>query len=413
MKRFFTVWAVILWTAGAAIAAEMPDYSYGMNLTGEFSADEVYKFPIPLKVYEKVTDKNLSDIALFNSAGEKVPFTLVRPKPSSYTTPADTSIVFDKDTYERDNKTYIRSLLSDIAGISGDVKEIRFLFDEKKDFNGKVNIAYSTGDLGRFNSIAYDITLAKLGRITQDKAGISRMNEGAVYIKISGDHAALDAITGAILSFRAEPVYDRIEKAILSGVLNKTDNILDFKLTGYYPVEFISLKVSEAYLFNEVRINTAEQDNQTDLLRGFFGNYSVLKGVSGYPGNDIRTKRIRIEFEDPFPADSAANFYWRADEAVFIAKGDAPFTLAFGNISEKGKSAATYEELAKLSDEAAGVELSDVEFIIAGEAALIPPPEESHTARRAVLLGFMFLTVLLVSGAAIRLLVKNSGKQSG
>jgi hypothetical protein len=411
MKRFFTVLAVILWT-GAAIPAEMSDYSYGMSLTGEFSADNVYKFPIPLAVYSKVTDKNLSDIALFNSAGEKVPFTLVRPKPSSYTTPADAPIVFDKDTYERDNKTYIRSLLSDISGISGSVKEIRFLFDEGKDFSGKVAIAYSTGDLGRFNSIAYDITLAKLGRITQDKAGISYMDEGAVYLKISGDHAALDAISGAVFSFRAEPVYDRIEKVILNGVLNKTDNILDFKLTGYYPVEFISLKTAEAYLFKEVRINTAEEDNQTDTIRGILGNYSVLKGVSGYSGNDVRTKRIRIKFEDPFPADSMASFYWQADEAVFIAKGDAPFTLAFGNISEKGKPAATYEELAKRSDEAVNVELSDVEFIIAGEAALIPPPEESHTARRVALLGFMFLTVLLVSGAAIRLLVKNSGKQS-
>jgi hypothetical protein len=413
MKRFFTVWLLILFAAGWAVSAEMSGYSYGMNLTGEFSADKVYKFPIPLAVYSKVTDKNLSDIALFNSAGEKVPFTLVRPKPSSYTTPPDAPIVFDKDTYERDNKTYIRSLLSDISGISGSVKEIRFLFDEGKDFSGKVAVAYSTGDLGRFNSIAYDITLAKLGRITQDKAGVSYMDDGTVYLKISGDHAALDAISGAILSFRAEPVYDRIEKAILNGTLNKTDNILDFKLTGYYPVDFISLTAAEAYLFKEVRINTAEQDNQTDTIRGIFGNYSVLKGVSGYSGNDVRTKRIRIKFEDPFPANSAANFYWQADEAVFIAIGDAPFTLAFGNISEKGKPAATYEELAKRSDEAVGVELSDVEFIIAGESALIPPPEESHTARRALLLGFMFLTVVAVSGAAVRLLVKNSTKQNG
>ncbi|MDR2400970.1 MAG: DUF3999 domain-containing protein [Deferribacteraceae bacterium] len=397
---------LILLMSGAVFATEQSEYGFGANVEGEFNADGVYVFSVPLQVYERVTDRKLSDIALFNSAGERVPFTLVRPKPSSYTAPADEQITFEKEKYESDNKTYIKHLIADINELSGTVSKLRFLYNGN-DFSGKISIYYSTGDLGNFSTAAYSVTLAKLGNIIQDSADVSNIPKNATYLRLTGDFAALDAISGAVISFKAEPVYDRIEKMILNGS-PIDDRLLDFKLPGYFPVEFISLKTAEAYLFKEVAINTAELDNQSAVHYKQLTDYSVVKGISGYFGENARTRRIRIAFEDPLPAETAANFYWRADELIFIAKGDAPFTLVYGNIAEKGKSSVSYEELAKRSGEAVRTELSSGEIVFAGESALISPPEEKRTARKAALLAFMVLVVLIVSAVSVRLLIKGS-----
>jgi hypothetical protein len=409
MRSLFTVLS-LLFMAGVAFSAEMKDYAYGIIIDGEFEADGVYKFPVPLRVYERAADSELSDIALFNSAGEKVPFTAVRPKPSYYTAPDDESIVFYKETYERDNKTLIKHLIADINGVSGNIKDIRFIFNDTPDFSGRISISYSTGDLGNFSTAAYDVTLAKLGGIIQDTAE-ARVPEKARYLRLTGDQSALSSIGGATISFKPEPVYERIEKVVLDGVLDKEKNILDFKLTGVYPVEFISLKTPEAYLYKEAELNISERDNSTRFSYVSYTDYPIIKGISGYSAGNSRTRRIRISFDEPLSDAVAANFYWRADEIIFIAKGSAPFTLAYGNISEKGKPVASYDELAKRSSEAKPLELSDNEFVLSGESALTLPPEETHTLRRAILFGSMFLVVLVISAITIRLLIKS--KDSG
>jgi hypothetical protein len=410
MRNIFIIPLSILFMAAAAISAEMKDYAYGINIDGELEVDGVYKFPIPLRVYERAADSELSDIALFNSAGEKIPFTTVRPKPSYYTAPDNESVTFYKETYEHDNKTLIKHLIADINGFSGNIKDIRFIFNKTPDFSGRISISYSTGDLGNFSTAAYDITLAKLGGIIQDTAE-TRVPEKAKYLRLTGDQSALSAIGGAAISFKPEPVYERIEKIILDGVLDKEKNILDFKLTGVYPVEFISLKTPEAYLYKEVELNTAERDNSTRGSYVSYKDYPIIKGISGYSTGNTRTRRIRIIFDEPLSEAVAANFYWRSDEIIFIAKGSAPFTLAYGNISEKGKPVASYDELAKRSSEAETLELSDNEFVLSGESALTLPPEETHTLRRAILFGSMFLVVLVISAITVRLLIKS--KDSG
>jgi hypothetical protein len=132
--------------------------------------------------------------------------------------------------------------------------------------------------------------------------------------------------------------------------------------------------------------------------------------VNGYSGGQARTKRIRLTAADPFPENTSANFYWRADDLIFIAKGEAPYIIAYGNIAEKNNAGAGYRELAKRADEASRVNEMGAEFVLAGEKALIPTPEETHTARKVVLIAFMFAVVIFVSGAAVRLLIKGNNK---
>ncbi|MDR2105158.1 MAG: DUF3999 domain-containing protein [Deferribacteraceae bacterium] len=407
MRIITAVLLVFFLALNAAFSSEMPDYAYGIKVEGSFNEDGVYKFSIPIEVYERATDSKLSDIAIFNASGEKVPFSIARPVPNSYMQPEDAEIIFYKETYEKDNKTYIKHLIANIGSLSGSIKSIRFSFDHLKDFTGDVTISYSLGDIGDFRTALYNGTLAKLGDILQDNIEISQIPEKAKFLKIVGNNAALEAITGAVLTFKRQAVYDRVEKVILMGKVGD-NNQLDFGLTGYYPVEFISLRAPEAYLYRAVVINTAEKDNSSNTTQPQLDAYPILREVSGYPINNARTRRIRIKFDDPPPTDASANFYWRADDLIFMAKGAAPFTLAYGNISEKGKPAAAYEQLAKTSNTAERIEFPIKEFVIAGESALIAPPEEKHTVRKVVLLSVMSLVVLLVSAIAVRLLIKGA-----
>jgi hypothetical protein len=405
MRSFFIFSALFFLISTAVSPAEMPEYGYGINIDGDFEPDGVYVFPIPIKVYERAADAALGDVAVFNAAGERVPSALTRPKPT-YIDPADIRILFYKETYERDNKTYIKHLVADIDNISGVIETVRFLFNDRGDFSGRISIDYSTGDLGNF--IQSDaITLAKLGEIIQDTAMISHIPGNAKYLRLTGDQTALSSISGGVLSFKPEPVYDKIEKVILNGTLDKENNALDFKLTGVYPLEFISLNTPEAYLYTDASLYTGGKAGGERHIYLGLRDYAVIKGVLGYPVDDLRTRQLKILFGEPVSRELAANFYWRADELIFIAKGPPPFTLAYGNISEKGKPTVNYEELAKRSGEAFRLEVSGDELTIAGESALIPPAEETHIVRRTVLLGFMVLTALLVSAIAIRLLIKS------
>ena len=99
---------------------------------------------------------------------------------------------------------------------------------------------------------------------------------------------------------------------------------------------------------------------------------------------------------------------WRPDELVFVARGDAPFTLAYGS-ARVGKAPPTSASLRELaSDGSQSIEPSDDvslgdPFPLGGESALAPPRVSDW--KRVVLwcaLGLASIVLVLTARAALR-----------
>ena len=92
--RFYFLAAILLLVPSMAAAGPRPtDFAYGIPLSLP-EGGAVYRFTLPLEVYETVTRNDLADIRVFNGADSEVPHVLKQPKTNEMNTEVTKALPF-------------------------------------------------------------------------------------------------------------------------------------------------------------------------------------------------------------------------------------------------------------------------------------------------------------------------------
>jgi hypothetical protein len=364
---------LLLGSPAAEAQAQTPvpvpqDFAFGLTVTTTQVA-AAYRFPLPLAVYQTSFRDDLGDLRMFNARGAVVPFSLSRltAQAHSHKPPvalplfplrAGSHLVIDGihvtidsprsainlqtrnggavamtvDQYILDARTLDAPISALVLGWS----------DAAADYSGRVRIEASD-DLGSWRAVVAAAPIANLHAngqtLTENRIVLA--TTVAKYYRLTwlGSAPAFE-----LTSAQAEPT-DSIEEPVRSAleVLGKPDpaNPTDylFDLDARTPVSRMNLLLPEANTIVDVELSSrrSSKDPWHYVIRAPFYRLKTPDAESQnapleIPVDADRYWRARIS-RNPIPPQTSLRLRveWIPNELTFLAQGQGPFLLAYGN----------------------------------------------------------------------------------
>jgi hypothetical protein len=418
------------------------DFAYGVDAvtTGDAAG---YRVSVPLIVYQKVLRPDLADVRVFNGRGRIVPHSIERP--TSVTTVqgtlkplplfpvrGDSSKALDSvritiesggtrlaaQAGDRDVSTSaVTSYVLDGRALSAPIAAFELTWPEDApDFAGRLRIEGSE-DLGNWYTVVDAAPIANL------RAGQTRLIERRV--EVAGVRAKFWRLSwnGAaapfeIVSVTAEPARDRIDVA-RETVAAKGRRVegkpgeFEFDLGAQLPADRVNLELPERNTIVGVALfsRASPRASWRPVIRsGFYrlrssdaGGEDRTNGAVTIPTNTDRYWLARVDGTAGGLGDGEPSLRvgWLPHEIVFLARGEPPYTLAFG-------SGAARVPLGSMRSIPSGATILRASFgetrTLGGESRLRPVvPEKGFPVKAAVLWATLVLGVLLLGWMAYRL----------
>jgi len=379
MKSSRLVLALVFITGYALASPRLEDfaYHYTINTPG---AGAIYQLPLPEAVYAKVVQPDLSDIAVFNANLETVPYAFRRAiQPEPVTPAAVTLPVFPiSSTQPQLPRSLTLKLLSDFHGTVIELQQQNgnppervtdYLVDTsklkhaiktleidwqkgKESFITRVRVETSD-DLSHWQELVSDAALAHLtyaGNIlTRNTIEIPRKQ--GKYLKIhwpaGSDGTSIQSVRAQFFASDGAPTWQhniypgkRADSAQSPG--------FDYEIPAYLPIRQVRVNLEQTNSLLQGAIYSRSAENQPWRLQNRGLYYRLQFPATKLDSPAIRipltTDRFwRIEYDrdrSSLGADiPALEFGWQPDQLVFLARGEAPFTLAYGSARVKTRQA--------------------------------------------------------------------------
>jgi Protein of unknown function (DUF3999) len=431
----------------AAAAAAPPlgpeDFAYGMPIVVSEEAT-AYRFAIPLDVYRGVADEGLADIRVFNAQGEVVPYAVrERDAPPAAPPPAQALPLFplhreshlvidgvhltidspDSSVHlqtQRDHGTAgatAEQYVIDGRGLSLAVAALELDWpDTAAEFSGRMRVDASD-DLNNWRTVVGSAPVANLHANGQElierRIEVPRANSR--YWRLSWIGAAPPFELSAV---RAQPADGaaQVERAELdvSGVPDPTQpNDTLFDLGTRLRVERINLLLPE--MNTVIAVDLQSRARPQDAWRGVTrAGFYRLKTTAGEQSNGPIA--IGANHDRYWRAHAAANAspghgpmrlqaFWTPSEIVFLARGNAPYQLVYGNAAVGAAEAdlASIPAAVPVASAAAGPS-----HVLGGAARLTRTPAP-FPKKRALLWAILLAGVCILALMAYRL-IKDGAK---
>jgi hypothetical protein len=442
------------------------DFAYGIKVvtTGEAAA---YRVSLPLAVYQTVVHADLSDVRVFNERGEPVPFRLERPDSESTTQPTpmplplftlrgDPGKALDavRVTIESGNTrvevpatTATRGALIENGSSTlahsapsgaADLPVVSYIVDARSlsvpvaafnlswptdapDFAGHVRIDASN-DLGVWRTLVFNAPVANL------HAGDARIVESRIeftpalakYWRLSWPATPAPF---EITSITAETAGDHVD--VTRATLTATGKPLadkrgefEFDLGAKLPVDRITLELPEQNSIVEVEMlsRAAAADPWRSVARaGFYrlknaANAELTNGLVAVGPRSDRYWLARVDMRGGGLGPSAPKLRvgWLPHDIVFLARGEGPFTLAYGS-----SAAQSVAELGSFPTSIAIANAALAEPHALGGAARLEPMRQKMTlwSKTTVLWSVLAAGVAVLAFMAYRLARELKDKQ--
>ncbi|MBI3898351.1 MAG: DUF3999 domain-containing protein [Gammaproteobacteria bacterium] len=400
----------------------------------------VYRAPLTAEVYGGVVRADLGDLRVFNAAGEEVPIGLSRPMAAVekkrvslplFVLPVKEAQTADDISLkiERSNNG---SIVSVNAGSTASANRLVYLVDASQINQriGALEIAWQvdmgtgfvatlqveeSADLKNWRPLAQG-ALAYLQRDGQvlEQRRIAIAPQSVKYLRLSWVGAAVNAkITGVGAELQEQTEHRRDWIAPASQAATKPGEY-PFRLDGKMPVDYARVLLPVNSVAHVV-VLTRNSDGDNWEPRGAKTLYRLDSGTGEV--KDIELALGRSGFARQWllrldqPASTlgammpALELGWIPHDLVFVARGGAPFSLAYGSVSVSPAFQAVDELVRQLqSANVSGIELQPAAFgtshILRGEAALAG----GFDWRRWLLWGVLLLGVAILAALAVRLL---------
>jgi Protein of unknown function (DUF3999) len=382
MRQLFVFIVFFVASSLGVSAAEKPaDFAYGITIDASGS-EALYEVTLPPSVYQGVTQRDLTDVRVFNGAGEVVPHAW-RPRRTEKAEAGATLplTLFPLKAAAGANLDALSIRVNRSAGganntISVDVKSggaapasaqqvVAYLIDLTAQeralraidldwkagdgFAGKLRVDASD-DLSQWQSLVSGAPLLNLevgGQRLQQKR-VELPQRKAKYLRLAWVHDSAKFTSPDITAATGE-LADKFVEAPREWMPMKAENgakegeyLFNFK--GFYPANRIKLSLPETNTIAQLEVLV--RDNADQPWR------SVARGVAyrlNQPGGEVfspdfnvsagaaRWWMVRVDqrgggIGSSLPTLSAG---WVPHQLVFAARGAPPFTLAYGNQAAK------------------------------------------------------------------------------
>jgi len=413
---------------GAAVELSPQDFAFGAPVVIAKEAAG-YRFMLPLAVYRDTARDDLGDLRVFNAAAEAVPYALLRPQPAAQThEPAralslfplrgSARIVIDGVRLTVDSPgtavdlhtqaggaaaTTINQYIVDGRALTTAVAALRLNWAETAaDYSGRVKVEVSD-DLGNWRTVAEAAPTANLHAngqaLIENRVGLAPTRAKFWRISWIGPPPSFE-----LTSVLAEPADSPVETAHLTLDVDGTANAAEadadlFDLGAHLPVSRLNVLLPETNTVYTIELSSRRAPTEPWRIVSQAGFYR-LKAADGERQNaalEIGVDRDRYWRARVIRGGGAPqpplhlHVEWVPNEITFLARGQGPYLLAYGNSTTLGAES-------DLSQVPAGIEIAAATL---GEPEVLGGTQRLHSrtavfSRRTMLWGVLLLAVLLL-----------------
>ena len=442
---FFTSMAVA--TISIAGEPDLDQFARGYELKTDGSA-AIYKLNLPKSIYQTSVRKDLGDIRVFNKDKKRVPHAIRRPVSNQekemihldlaffplhgtdkFRDNGGTSLEFKVDDDGtiikiQSNKNFsladnadIRRYVIDTSGVKQSIDELEFEMTGVEDgFIKQAKLQYSD-NLNDWYPLVNNFSIAELDygihKLHKNKVVIP--NKKFKYLRFVWKDKP-EGIQIKSISARVNTVWTSYhrQRLAISGQLTDSDKqIYEFDLGGRFPLDRINIVLPEknTLIEAEIRSRNSEKSEWRRRYMGLIYNLQVKENSIESGEINVRPTtdqfwQLQVKTQDGLGDElPTLDIAWAANELYFLARGQGPFTLAYGNgqIDPPGKpidvlmNVLTEDQEKNLVGEAElGAEVS-----LMGDDAL--KSELVIPWRRILLWGVLIIGVLILGIMVFRL----------
>ncbi|RZB37823.1 MAG: hypothetical protein SRB2_00925 [Desulfobacteraceae bacterium Eth-SRB2] len=388
--RYFLIILSILFMSAEAQAKPLTtnDFAYGLpiNVDGRRA---VYSITLPKEVYKNCTRSDLGDIRVFNAHGDMVPHTIRRPKIATEKLTVTESVPFfplvdeekipagddlslmitrntdgtiikvDSSKRKTTSETKVNAYLLDMSKIKLFPVNLEFTWRNSGDhFITTVDMKHSN-DLANWINLTRKNTLAELefSGNTIRRTMIQLPRKPRKYIHLSWN-AGQQNVEITHIKAVSRPLATMIKRewTDLNPKKSTKDDVIliGFESHAHLPVDALQIKFHEANSILHATILSRDNKEahwvvrrQAIFYRLKMEAVELNNDMITFPQTSDRFWRLKvlqdgsgIEASRPLPV---LQLGWRAHELLFIARGPAPYMLAFGSgqlFNQPGKSSS-------------------------------------------------------------------------
>lgn len=438
----------------AALATEKPaDFTYGIAIQAD-GKDALYQLGLPASVYRGIASRDLADVRVFNAAGEVVPYAfrvraatdVKKSAPISLKifpihgdeskglsglslnvqrTTAGTVIKLDEGGEERSQK--LLGYLADASMLGQALHSIELDVKADADYAAKVTIEASD-DLAAWTTLVAGAPLVSLAhggeRLLQRR--IEFPARKAKYFRISWTGLPQGAqLAGAVAEYGDTRIDTARQWEMVAGhsVADKAGEY-SFDTQGHFPTDRLHLDLPEANTVVQFQLFTRNrvQDPWRAVTRGLAyrlrrDGAEIVSPSLAIGADTARYWLLRVDQRGGGlgAGEPRLSLGWLPHDLVFAARGEGPFTLAFGNRDAKTSAYAIeslvpgYHSDADIDASVATIQVApkavnaiqpDKPTLLGGESVL----DERIDPKKWILWGCLAAGVLFLGWMAWRLL---------
>ena len=441
----------ILVVGGAAFGQQSlskEDFAFGSEIE-IIDNKSVVDVILPEDVYQVTKSNTLTDLAVFNSKGEVVPHILVTPEskvidkslPSEdltlfpvygaknsesnfsnikISTAKDGTIVeiqsSNKTNKKDKSKKTVVGYLIDATKIKNKIEKFQLSLDGVQDNYFIKVILEGSQDLKNWNAIESDAVLAKFEvkneKLKKDEVQLS--GSAFTYYRISwpstSDEIKLSSVK-AVFSTKKERVEELQWKAV-SGIKTPAVNdqlIYQYDVGGYYPVSAIKVQFADQNSIARVSIEAAndEKGAWSHIQASTF--FTVIKEGAelsnlkvNFSDRQFRFWRLHLNSNLAGVGSSFPDitFGWRPNIVRFLARGEGPFTLAYGSSKAINVPQSDLINADWTKEVGKGNLKSKIAF--GGPEKLVVEKKSKYPLRKIMLWGILLIGVVLLGSMAFQ-----------
>jgi hypothetical protein len=450
-SRLFLLLTILV-VGGSSFAQQnilKEDFAFGseIEITDNKSVIDVI---LPEDVYQVTKSNTLADLAVFNSKGEVVPHILVTPEskvidkslPSEdltlfpvygaknsesnfsnikISTAKDGTIVEiqsgNKVNKKDKSKKTVVGYLVDATKIKNKIEKFQISLDGVQDNYFIKVILEGSQDLKNWSAIESEAVLAKFEvnneKLKKDKVQLS--GSAFTYYRISwpstSDEIKLSSVK-AIFSTEKEKVEEPLQWKPVTGIKTPAANdkiIYQYDVGGYYPVSGLKVQFADQNSIARVSIEAANDEKgawspiQTSTFFTVIKEGAELSNLQvNFSDRQFRFWRLHLNSNlagvgSRFPD---ITFGWRPNIVRFLARGEGPFTLAYGSSKAINVPQSDLINADWTKEVGKGNLKSKVAF--GGPEKLVVEKKSEYPIRKIMLWGVLLLGVVLLGSMAFQ-----------
>ncbi len=449
------------WLPVAGAQERAADHPYSAPLALESAASH-NQFAVPAAAYRGAARRDLGDLRVFNAAGEPVPHAFAPRDEKAPPPPQRPAALFPlygeagkgvdstsvqvrrtrtgtlinvRETAARATPRAVLGYLVDASAIEEPKQALNLEWQAKEGFSGAAHVEASD-DLQQWRQLATGAPVLFLehagARLERRRVEIG--GSRAKYLRLSFSGVPRDFLLKAIRvelrASRPEPAREWLGAQAVPG---KEPGELVFDTAGRFPVD--RLRVAPPQLNTVAQVQLFARDKPEDKWRYVAAATAYrLRGEGGdvvnpdivLPATAERYWMLKVDQRGGgFGAGEVrVQAGWLPHQVVFVARGEAPFTLAYGGKSARHGALAIQAVLPGYKEGDLGMAKAAKVGQAAGEAkapaSLLQDPvgyvrglAASGDGKKWILWGTLLAGVLLLAWMAFRLLGEVGKKASG